>query len=158
MDKEAILGWLVEIYRLKAKHHLTYPDVPCIGQFVHFSNKFRWNDGYYQEMVALSNALGLHFPDYFNRCRSPIRRLQTRAEHAAMVRRYNDKRRDVKAKASPVDTSEQDSTCNTISSQASCPGSQIDASAEFPVYRVCASPKALNIPRFPILTTRHLRL
>ena len=143
MDKAAILSWLSEIHRRNVNLHLTLPDAPNIGHFIQNSNESRLNDACYQEIVALGNASGLKFPDYFNGVRPPSCRPWNRAEHAAMVRRHDGLAR---ARNTTSPTSKQDSTCESFSSQGSCPGyngvSKTDSWGDYSVllhrhWRIC---------------------
>ena len=127
MDKVAIFGWLAEIHRRKANLSLHYPNTPEIARFLEYSNDSRWTNGCHQEMVALGNASGLPFSIYSNGARPPSTRPWNRAEHAAMVERYNSKSI---AAASTSANSVEDSTCDVVSSQASTPGYGMVVSAE----------------------------
>ncbi|KAG0593819.1 hypothetical protein M758_UG022200 [Ceratodon purpureus] len=124
MDKSAILGWLAKIHSRKDKLRFNLPDVPNIGDFVHYSNKFHWNKACAQEMVALGKASSLHFSEYSNRKCSPVERPWSRAEHAAMLRRDDAKLRAVQVGFFAADTAYAAPTCGGDSSQASSPGSQ----------------------------------
>ena len=54
---------------------LIYPDVPSLGQFLRFSNDFRWNDSCHDEVLALGNASGLHLAEYLRGTCSNVAKL-----------------------------------------------------------------------------------
>ena len=121
MNKGSLLAWWREVHIRKDRFHLTLLDVPHLGRFVQFSNKFRFNMACQVEVLELRNALGLHFSDYIDSVCCPVNTLWSVAEDPVVMENIGSEGVN-KCQAHCCQESADDAqTYDTMSSQDSSP-------------------------------------
>ena len=61
MFEVILLNWLSDVHLRKETLGLDIPDVPSLGRFIQFSNKFSWDESCYQEVESVESASSIHF-------------------------------------------------------------------------------------------------